>query len=73
MSVENQAAIELSEQELDVVAGGADVLFDTTKFKSNTLLVEQNTQSGPNGSSTTSAVAQQKINTNAVHLIALGI
>ncbi|MGF1961927.1 MAG: CTB family bacteriocin, partial [Aulosira sp. DedVER01a] len=49
MSVENQAAIELSEQELDVVAGGADILFDTTNFKSDTLLVAQNTQSGPGG------------------------
>ncbi|MFN6581525.1 MAG: CTB family bacteriocin, partial [Aulosira sp. ZfuVER01] len=60
-------------QELDVVAGGADILFDTTKFKSDTAIVAQNTQSGPGGSSTTSAVATQKINTNAVHLIALGL
>ncbi len=73
MSVENQNAIELSEQELDVVAGGADVLFDTTNFKSNTLLVAQNTQSGPGGSSTTSTIARQKIDTSAVHLIALGV
>ncbi|MDZ8056607.1 MAG: CTB family bacteriocin [Aulosira sp. ZfuCHP01] len=73
MSVENQAAIELSEQELDVVAGGADILFDTTKFKSDTAIVAQNTQSGPGGSSTTSAVATQKINTSAVHFIGLGL
>ncbi len=63
----------MSEQELDVVAGGADVLFDATKFKSDTLVVGQNTQSGPGGSSTTSALAQQKINTNAVHFIGLGL
>jgi hypothetical protein len=73
MSVENQTAIELSEQELDVVAGGVgDVLFDATQFKSNTLVVGQNTQSGPGGSSTTSAIARQKIDTSAIHLIALG-
>ncbi|OUL24269.1 CTB family bacteriocin [Nostoc sp. 106C] len=74
MSVENQAAIELSEQELDVVAGGngGDVLFDATRFQSNTLLVGQNTQSGPGGSSTTSTVARQVLDTSAIHLIALG-
>ncbi|WP_256973380.1 CTB family bacteriocin [Nostoc sp. T09] len=36
-------------------------------------MVGQNTQSGPQGSSTTSTVAQQKINTSAVHFIGLGL
>ncbi|AFY34450.1 CTB family bacteriocin [Calothrix sp. PCC 7507] len=73
MSVENQTAIELSEQELDVVAGGVDFLVDATRFNSNTLLVAQNTQSGPGGSSTTSTIARQVIDTSAIHNIVLGI
>jgi hypothetical protein len=73
MSVEKQSAIELSSEELDVVAGGADFLFDTTHFQSEILLVSQNTQSGPGGSSTTSSIARQKINTSAVHFIGLDV
>ncbi|AFY34453.1 CTB family bacteriocin [Calothrix sp. PCC 7507] len=73
MSVENQTAIELSEEELDVVAGGADVLFDLTHFNSNTLLVAQNTQSGVAGSSTSSTIARQVIDTTAVHFVGLGL
>ncbi|AFY34451.1 CTB family bacteriocin [Calothrix sp. PCC 7507] len=73
MSVENQTAIELSEQELDVVAGGVDFLLDATQFKSNTLLVGQATQSTAAGSATTSTIARQVIDTNAFHNIVLGI
>jgi hypothetical protein len=73
MSVEKQAAIELSNEELDVVAGGADFLFDATQFKSDTLVVGQHTQSGPGGSSTTSTIGRQKIDTSAFHNITLGI
>ncbi|MBW4642547.1 MAG: CTB family bacteriocin [Goleter apudmare HA4340-LM2] len=73
MKVENQVAIELSSEELDVVAGGVDFLLDATQFKSNTLLVGQNTQSGPGGSSTTSTIARQVIDTSAFHNITLGV
>ncbi|MBW4644999.1 MAG: CTB family bacteriocin [Goleter apudmare HA4340-LM2] len=73
MSVEKQAAIELSNEELDVVAGGADIFFDFTQFNSDTLLISQNTQSGPGGSSTSSTIARQRINTSAFRFIGLDV
>jgi hypothetical protein len=71
MSVEKQAAIELSNEELDVVAGGADLFVDVTHFESEILVVGQHTQSTAGGSSAASNIARQKINTKAAHLIGL--
>jgi len=73
-TIMNSAAIELSDEELEVVAGGATpaaLLADLTNFNQSTQLINQATQSGMGGSSTVSSIANQKTNTAALHAIAL--
>jgi len=73
-TIVNSAAIELSDEELEVVAGGATpaaLLADLTNFNQSTQLINQATQSGMGGSSTVSLIANQKTNTAALHAIAL--
>jgi len=75
-TIMNSAAIELSDEELEVVAGGtvpvpAALALDTTNFNQSTQLIDQATKSGMGGSSTVSSIANQKTNTAALHAIAL--
>jgi len=80
-TIVNSTAIELSDEELEVVAGGVVVggtvpaptalALDTTNFNQSTQLINQATQSGMGGSSTVSSIANQKTNTAALHAIAL--
>ena len=73
-TIMNSAAIELSDEELEVVAGGtapAALLADLTNFNQSTQLINQATQSGKDGSSTVSSIANQKTNTAALHAVAL--
>ncbi|MBW4645000.1 MAG: CTB family bacteriocin [Goleter apudmare HA4340-LM2] len=71
MKVENQTAIELSNEELDVVAGGTDVFTDVTQYQSEILVVGQKAESAAGGSSAAANIARQKINAKAAHLIGL--
>jgi hypothetical protein len=69
---ENPGAIELSDQELDEVAGGFSFLFSATFFEQSDRLITHNTQSGPNGSSTSSLIATRHIRTFAIQGLFLG-
>ncbi|MBD2202273.1 hypothetical protein H6G33_11620 [Calothrix sp. FACHB-1219] len=80
-TIKNIGAVELSEQELDNVAGGlALVLGDVNGYASqagNTffqkeLVVAQQTTAGPNGSSTGSISSLKEISTSAGLNIAIG-
>ncbi|MBD2202275.1 hypothetical protein H6G33_11630 [Calothrix sp. FACHB-1219] len=73
-SIKNIAVIELSEQELDNVAGGlALVLGDVegyssqagNKFFQKELVVAQQTTAGPNGSSTGSITSLKEVASSA--------
>ncbi|MBD2196885.1 MULTISPECIES: CTB family bacteriocin [Calothrix] len=73
-SIQNFDVVELSEQELDNVAGGlALVLGDVNGYASQAnndffqkeLVVAQQTTAGPNGSSTGSITSLKEIATNA--------
>jgi hypothetical protein len=79
--IKNAVAVELSEQELDNVAGGLSVaLGDVGGYASEAgndffkkeLLVAQQTSSGPNGSSTGSITSLKEISTSAGLNIAIG-
>lgn len=74
-----QVAIELSEQELDTVAGGLDLSnfkgllsSETTGFKQRNIDAMTETTSGPNGSSTSSVSLISEIDTFADQFLALG-
>jgi hypothetical protein len=70
MSYEINSAVELSSEELDLVAGGANVLDQrATQFTSNQLVFAGTTNSGPTGSQTGSLVATNQINTAAAELL----
>lgn len=74
MSDETQGAIELSEEELDVVAGGLSFKsFNGTFFEQTDSLIMQNTESRPDGSSsTTSVIATRSIRTFAISSLFFG-
>ncbi|MCU0569905.1 MAG: CTB family bacteriocin [Oculatellaceae cyanobacterium Prado106] len=74
-----QVAIELSEQELDTVAGGLDLSnfkgllsSETTGFKQRNIGAMTQTSSGPNGSTTGSVSFVEEIETFADQFLALG-
>ena len=80
-SIKNLSVVELSEQELDEVAGGlAIVLGDVEGYASQAandffqkdLVVAQTTTAGPNGSSTGSITRLKEIATSAGLNIAIG-
>ena len=80
-SIKNLSVVELSEQELDEVAGGlAIVLGDVEGYASQAandffqkdLVVAQTTTAGPNGSSTGSVTSLKEIATSAGLNIAIG-
>ncbi|MBD2202271.1 hypothetical protein H6G33_11610 [Calothrix sp. FACHB-1219] len=80
-TIKNIGAVELSEQELDNVAGGlALVLGDVKGYSSQAgndffqkeLIVAQQTTAGPNGSSTGSITSLKEISTSAGLNIAIG-
>ncbi|MBD2358049.1 hypothetical protein H6G41_26135 [Tolypothrix sp. FACHB-123] len=79
--IKNVVAVELSEQELDNVAGGLSVVIGdaqgyasqaTNGFYQKELVVAQQTSAGPNGSSTGSIAAIKEISTSAGLNIAIG-
>jgi hypothetical protein len=72
MSDKNQGAIELSEDELDDVAGGFGFLFSATFFEQSDRLIIHNTNSDANGSSTSSLIATRHIRTFAIQGLFLG-
>ncbi|OUL19025.1 hypothetical protein BV378_33780 [Nostoc sp. RF31YmG] len=69
---ENQGAIELADEELDMVAGGFNFFFAATFFEQSDRVILQNTQSGPSGSSTSSLIATRDIRTFAIQGLFLG-
>jgi hypothetical protein len=70
---EKQGPIELSNEELDTVSGGFNLQFFTaTFFEQNDSLILQNTQSGPEGSSTSSLIATRSIRTFAISSFLFG-
>ncbi len=76
----NATAIELSEIELDAVAGGAITISDvqgyaqsaTNDFFQKNLTVAQQTFAGPNGSGTASITNLAEIGSSAANSIAVG-
>ncbi|MDZ8055914.1 MAG: CTB family bacteriocin [Aulosira sp. ZfuVER01] len=68
---ENQGAIELADEELDMVAGGFNLFFAATFFEQSDRVILQNTQSGTNGSSTSSLIATRDIRTFAIQALVL--
>ncbi len=75
MSVEitkTNVAIELSAQELDVVAGGVDLSLQSTALKENITAGHQFTASGENGSVATSDFLAIRKNTTANNALILG-
>ncbi|MBD2196883.1 MULTISPECIES: CTB family bacteriocin [Calothrix] len=80
-TIKNNGAVELSEQELDNVAGGlALVLGDVNGYASQAnnnffqkeLVVAQQTTAGPNGSSTGSITSLKEVASSAGLNIAIG-
>lgn len=79
MSVENLNAIELSDAELDTVAGGAITISNPAGYASDAgndffqknLLVAQKTEAGPGGSATGSVVGLSEIFSQATQGIAV--
>ncbi|MBD2202272.1 hypothetical protein H6G33_11615 [Calothrix sp. FACHB-1219] len=80
-TIKNIGAVELSEQELDNVAGGlALVLGDvngyasqaTNGFSQKDLIIAQQTTAGPNGSSTGSITSLKEVASSAGLNIAIG-
>ena len=79
----NNMPVELSNSELDSVAGGLSiaefgdsldaVLASEANFKQKTLVAQQDTFAGPNGSGTSTKFAAQEIDTNAAQLFAIDI
>ncbi|ARV59872.1 hypothetical protein BZZ01_15645 [Nostocales cyanobacterium HT-58-2] len=81
MSHEIKIAVELSEQELDTVAGGLSITLGDGQvfasdakntFSQKNLIVGQQTFAGPNGSGTVSGVNLQEILSSAGQGIAIG-
>ncbi len=75
MSVEitkTNVAIELSAQELDVVAGGVDLSLQNTALKENITAGHQITASGEGGSVATSDFLASRKNTTANNALILG-
>ncbi|AFY34448.1 CTB family bacteriocin [Calothrix sp. PCC 7507] len=74
MSDENQNAIELSDEELDVVVGGFSFeSFNATFFEQTDSLIFKNTETRADGSSsTTSLIATRSIRTFAISSLLLG-
>ncbi|MDF5733827.1 MAG: CTB family bacteriocin [Rhizonema sp. PD38] len=79
--INNINAVELSELELDTVAGGLAISFGdvqgfasdaTNTFSQKNLAVGQQTFAGPNGSGTTSLTNFQAIFSSAGQAIAIG-
>lgn len=77
----NLVAVELSETELDSVAGGLAVSIGDAKgfaqsaandFFQKNLMVAQQTVAGPNGSGTASVMNLQEIGSSAGQSIAIG-
>ena len=80
-SIKNVVAVELSEQELDNVAGGLSIVLGDVKgyaseaandFFQKDLVVAQTTTAGPNGSSTGSITSLKEIASSAGLNIAIG-
>ncbi|BAY09150.1 CTB family bacteriocin [Calothrix sp. NIES-2098] len=69
MSNENQGAIELADEELDMVAGGFIFSFSVASFEQSDRLFIQNTQSGRNGNSTNSLIATRDIRSFAIQAL----
>ena len=74
--------VELSVNELDNVAGGVSIgggddlqalLASTADFNQKTLVAQQDTVAGPNGSGTSTKFAAQEIDTDAAQLFAIDI
>jgi hypothetical protein len=79
--IKNSVAVELSETELDSVAGGFAISIGDSQnlalntnsfFQQSNLVVGQSTFSGPNGSGTVTAVNAQDIITNAGQALTVG-
>jgi len=66
-------AIELSQQELDAVAGGSDVSFSFSFFQENDKFLSQEASSGKNGSSAKSVLQSRNIVSYAFQFIGLDI
>ncbi|MBD2196887.1 MULTISPECIES: CTB family bacteriocin [Calothrix] len=80
-SIKNIAVVELSEQELDNVAGGLSVVIGDAQgynsqasngFFQKELIVAQQTYAGPNGSGTASIASLKEISSSAGLNIAIG-
>ena len=79
--IKNQMAIELSEDELDTVAGGFSLVLgngqsltndSVSQFQQKTLLVSGGTFSGPGGAGNTFQVAAQEISSSSGQILAIG-
>ena len=79
--IKNQVAVELSEAELDSVAGGFGIsigegqnlaLDTTSSFKQSNIGVGQQTMAGPNGAGTVTMVNAQDIFSNAGQGLGVG-
>ncbi|MGB3636278.1 MAG: CTB family bacteriocin [Rivularia sp. (in: cyanobacteria)] len=79
--IKNMVAVELSEDELDTVAGGFGIsigdgqnlaLDTTSSFKQSNLGVAQQTMAGPTGAGTTTQVMAQDIFSNAGQGLGVG-
>ena len=78
-AINNTVAVELSEQELDLVAGGVSISLGdgqgfasdaANSFEQKNLTLGQQTSAGPNGSSTVSMTNLQDILSSAAQGIA---
>jgi hypothetical protein len=61
----NNEAIELSADELDVVAGGGAALFEEANFSAEKNLLNSALIVGGNGTQSLTQVAQEKVNSSA--------
>lgn len=72
MSDEPQDPIELSDDELDEVAGGFSVLFSATYFEQSDRLIINNTRSRGRSSFKNSTIASRRIRTFAIQGLFVG-
>lgn len=68
----NRTPTELSEQELEEVAGGIDIFMSGSVFENNEVVLAQNTSSNPSGGGTSSVFKSSHTFSSAFQFIGLG-
>lgn len=68
----NHTSVELSEQELEQVAGGIDIFMSGSVFENHEVMLAQNTSSNSSGGGTSSVFKSSRTFSSAFQFIGLG-